>query len=122
MSDDNVLSADGERALGMALVRRAYPGDAHFRTAVQGQPSPEDVVGLLDAATLNSSAGICLAPAEAARLLQRMGAQPWSVESGPAQGPGQAQGAAYEVVVALGGARRTVHVQRFPQPHVRNVS
>jgi hypothetical protein len=118
MNDDNVLSADGERALGMALVRRAYPGDAHFRTAVQGQPSPEDVVSLLDAATLNGAAGICLAPAEAARLLQRMAVQPWSVEPGSVRG----QGAGYDVVVALGGARRTVHVQRFPQPHVRRVS
>lgn len=118
MSDDNVLSAEATRALGMARVCRAYPGDFHFRTVVMGQPSPEDVVALLEAASSVNLQGICLQPAAAARLLAQLGAQAWAV----APGKGTGQGNEYEVALALSSAQRTLLVRRYPQAHVHRVS
>jgi hypothetical protein len=118
MGDDNTntLSAEAQRALAMSRDFRAYPGDFFVRAAVQGAPSPADLVQMLDEAVHGGQQGACLSTAAASRLLQQIGVQPWHLKAGTRGGSD------YELAVTLLSGERTVRVRRYPQPHVLSVA
>jgi hypothetical protein len=109
------LSDLAQRALGMSRDRRAYPGDLRLRVGVQGRPSPEDVVQLLDAAASGQSCGLCRDPLGASRLLARLSTQPWQAEVG------ERSSLACTLAVELPQGAVKLVIRRHPEPHVWSV-